>query len=73
MVREFQMRCDSCGKRGTERITIRSFNIREDTGDTFEMDLCTKCWDKLVSSTGIRERVAGRRKAMVLTDPKDIR
>ena len=67
------MLCDSCKRKGTERSPIRSFDIREDTGDTYEMDLCTKCWDKLVSSTGIRERIAGRRKAMVLTDPRDIR
>jgi hypothetical protein len=73
MVREYQMLCDSCKRKGTERSPIRSFNIREDTGDTFEMDLCTKCWDKLVSSTGIRERIAGRRRTMVLTNPKDIR
>ena len=67
------MRCDKCERKGTERSPIRSFSIREDTGDTFAVDLCTKCWDKSVSDTGIRTHVTGKRKAMVLTDPKDIR
>ena len=67
------MRCDSCKRKGTERSPIRSFLIREDTGGQFEMDLCNKCWENLVSKTGIRERIVGRRRSMVLTDPKEIR
>lgn len=67
------MRCDKCQKKGTERSPIRSFSIREDTGDTYELDLCSKCWDKCVSDIGIRTRITGRRRSMVLTDPKDIR
>lgn len=67
------MLCDGCRRKGTERSAIRSFTIREDTGDMFEVDLCSKCWQTMVGQHGIRSRPANRRKAMVLTDPKDIR
>lgn len=67
------MRCDECGRKSTERTTIRSFTIREDTGDTYVVDLCSKCWDGIVKKAGIRSRETSKRREMVLTDPKDIR
>lgn len=60
--------CDHCGKTQGARLEVLEVQMRTSDKQRYEVDLCAKCWQSMISDYQIRQYKPRNRNAFTVID-----